>query len=508
LIEAEGAFITPRYVATSRRADVISVGTAITRRLRATDGFALPTVYFTLIAAFAVVTVGVMATINTQRGTVRDQQTKAALQLAETATNEAVLHYNRLLPSSTNRCSPVTSSPPDANGWCTVGSQPLNGGSFRYYVKAPPVGADGRFCPASAQSDPLCADGNVTMKVVGVGNMGATTRRLLVNVMSLGTRPFSSVYKVQAAGNVTLNGNSRIHSGVSTNGGVSIASNARVCGPVSVGVGQAVSGSGTYYNDEACTQQSTGYTQQSLTLAAIGPVPATSNNGNLFTVDRVSAGNKSKACFDGHDGNQAPSSACPNRRLDLQQNTSVALTGSTYVFCKLTMSSNTSLLIPSNTPEPVVIWFDSPENCADSSDPSCLPNSTSPCVQLNMDSNSRITSNGGGTSDVQLRFVGSPTRRSTVNLSSNSDANAACQQNMIIYAPYSDVTVSGGGNLNQAVTYCGALAGRTVTLNSNVDVTAGRDNLILQSQYPYYQAAKFVECKAAPASAPNFDAGC
>src|SRR3954471_19115775 len=71
----------------------------IAQRLRADDGFALPTVTLLLVAAFAVVTVGAMASIHTQHGTIRDQQTKAALQLAETGVNEAVLYYNRLTPS-------------------------------------------------------------------------------------------------------------------------------------------------------------------------------------------------------------------------------------------------------------------------------------------------------------------------------------------------------------------------------------------------------------------------
>jgi hypothetical protein len=470
--------------------------------LRAEGGFALPTVFFIMIAALAVVTVGVMSTINTERGTVRDQQTKAAVQLAQAGVDEAVLQYNHLAPSLANRCSPVTPSTlPDANGWCHVPAQPLNGGTFSSYVQVPAMDAQGRFVPDS--------NGNIALEVVGVGTMGATTRRVLVDVKSLGNQPFPGEYVVKSAGNITLLGNAEIHAGTATNGGISIASNAKVCGPVSVGVGQTVSGSGTLYNDSPCTQASTSYRQEALNLQPLGAVPATSNDNLLFASggvgDPVSAGNKSKACFDGHDGNNAPSTACFRRRLDLQQNTSVTLTGSVYVLCKLTMSSNTSLIIPSN--KAVEIWFDSPENCADSRDPNCLPNSMAPCVQLDMSSNSRITSNSTNPSDARLLFVGSSTRASTVNLASNTDANAACQQNMILYAPLSDVFIK-GGNSNTGSTYCGALAGRTVSLDSNVVVTAGRHDLTLQSTYPYYQQTQFVECPATPGSAPNFDSGC
>jgi hypothetical protein len=472
----------------------------ISSRSRSEDGFALPTVFFIMIAAFAIVTVGVMSTINTERGTVRDQQTKAAVQLAQAGVDEAVLAYNRLTPSPGNRCSPVTTSLPDANGWCSVPAQSLNGGSFNYYVKVPAIDpATGKFVPG--------ADGSVTLTVVGVGTMGAATRRVLANVQSLGTQLFPGNYTVKSAGDITLNGNAQLHAGTATNGGISVASNAKVCGPVSVGVGRTVSGSGALYNDSGCTQQSTSYQQQNLTLDPLGAVPSTSNDANLFLSDTVSAGNKSKACFDGHDGNNAPSTDCFHQRLLLQQNTSVSLTGNVYVLCKLTMSSNTSLIVPNNG-QPVEIWFDSPDKCADSMDPSCLANSIASCVQLDMSSNSRITTSSGDPSDVRLLFVGSPTRRSSVNLSSNTDANAACQQNMIVYAPFSDVTISGGGNPNQSYTFCGALAGRTVTLNSNVILTAGKHDLTLQSTYPYYQQSQFVECQAAPASAPNYDSDC
>jgi len=450
-----------------------------------------------MIAALAVVTVGVMATINTQRGTVRDQQTKAAVQLAQAGVDEAVLQYNRLAPSPTNRCSPVTSSLPDANGWCAVPAQQFNGGNFRYYVHVPAVDGFGKFAPGP--------DGNVALRVVGVGTMGTTTRRVLVDVKSLGSQPFPDEYVVKSAGNITLNGNAEIHAGTATNGSISIASNAKVCGPVSVGVGQVVSGSGTLYNDTGCAQPSSSYRQQSLNLTPLGAPPSTSNNDFLFTKDLVSAGNKSRACFDGHDGNGALSASCFHGRLDLQQNTSVTLTGSVYVLCKLTMSSNTSLVVPSN--KAVEIWFDSPEHCADVRDPTCLPSSAAPCVQLDMSSNSRITTNSTNPSDVRLLFVGSTSRASTVSLASNTDANAACQQNMIVYAPLSDVFIK-GGNTNSGSTYCGALAGRTVSLDSNVVLTAGRHDLTLQSTYPYYQATQFVECPAAPASAPNFDSGC
>ena len=57
-------------------------------------GFAVPTVLFMLLAALAVVSVGVVATIEAQSGTVRDQQSKSALTSAEGGVSQALLHYN------------------------------------------------------------------------------------------------------------------------------------------------------------------------------------------------------------------------------------------------------------------------------------------------------------------------------------------------------------------------------------------------------------------------------
>jgi hypothetical protein len=457
----------------------------IAQRLRAEEGFALPTVFMLLIAAFAVVTVGVMASINTQHGTIRDQQTKAAVQLAETGVSEAVLAYNRLDTSPTNPCSPVSLSPPDANGWCQGPSDQLNGGEYSYQVQVPLMDGEGKFVPGS--------DGNIELRVVGTGTMGGATRRVLVGVKSVSANPFGGDYQVKSGGDITLDSNASIHAGTATNGDITLNSNARQCGQASVGVGHSLnvpgSASGGYYTDGGCEDRGTTHGQEDLTLPLLGPVPTTNEDGRFFSQDPVS-GNSGNACWNGlkSDGNAG---TCGSRHLDIKSNTSVALGGSVYVFCKLTMNSNTSLVVSSG--HKVTIWFDSPEHCG-------YPSGT---VQLDMASNSRITSNSGGHADVQLLFVGSTTRQTIVHMSSNTDLNAACEQNFIVYAPLSDVV------LNSNSTYCGALAGRTIHLDSNADLRTKADyDLTIQPPVPYYQPAEFVECRSVAASSPDFDAGC
>src|SRR5262245_65118879 len=80
-------------------------------RSRGERGFALPTTMLMLIAAFAIVSIGVVSAIDAQKGTVRDQSTKSAVQLAETGVNQALLHFNRIAPSPTNACSPLGGTP-------------------------------------------------------------------------------------------------------------------------------------------------------------------------------------------------------------------------------------------------------------------------------------------------------------------------------------------------------------------------------------------------------------
>ena len=88
------------------------------RMAREPGGFALPTALMMTLAAIGTVSVGVVTTIQVQHGTIRDQGTKAGLQEAQTGVNTALLQFNRIAPSQTNPCSPVTTAAPLANGWC------------------------------------------------------------------------------------------------------------------------------------------------------------------------------------------------------------------------------------------------------------------------------------------------------------------------------------------------------------------------------------------------------
>ena len=85
------------------------------RHLSSQDGFALPTVLFMLLAAFAIAWIAVISSINAQHGTTRDMDTKDALAAAEAGVQQAMVRYNAGAVAGT--CAPGDSS---QAGWCVA----------------------------------------------------------------------------------------------------------------------------------------------------------------------------------------------------------------------------------------------------------------------------------------------------------------------------------------------------------------------------------------------------
>jgi hypothetical protein len=440
--------------------------------MRSEDGFALPTVLLMLIAAFAIVSVGVAATVDVQRGTNRDQSTKSAVQLAEAGVNTALLHFNRIDAGSTG-CAV-------GGGWCQgpTYTDP-NGGTYSYQMQVLPY-------PTTAG---CVSDSSVpySLEVVGTGTTGAATRRVDVLGHSASGIPILCDYQVKAGDGITMDSNSHIYAGTATNGTISISSNAGQCGPASVGVGEPFPTNGHFdnFSGGTCSSPDSSGGHNALDLPPVnqGDVTTNNNNRNFFGSDVVS-GNHATACWNGTDADGS-TGTCGTRHLNVGTTSTVTLVGSRYSFCKLTMDSNSSLLVASGTS--TYIYFDSPENCG-------YPSGTS---QLTMSSNTRISSNDG--SPVYLLFVGSTSRQTTINMNSNTDINAACQQNLVVYAPLSDI------DMNSNTTYCGAFAGKTINLNSNANIvtTTSAKSFTPPNTPPHYKVDRFTDCTTAAATPPS-----
>lgn len=465
-------------------APVRRVARAVGRRLVSEDGFAVPTVMLMTVAALGMAGVAVMTSIQGQSGTVRDQGTKAALAVAESGVSQALLHYNRGVAP----CTPAVEGE-----WCgPVTGMSVNGGGVSYWAR---VLEGGEQCGVANEVE--------CVEIVSTGTVGGVTRRVNVFASSLVDEdsspggPFASA-GVLSRDSIVLDSNATIHTGTATNGDLILNSNARQCGPASVGVGKGMTlnSNAGYFADAQCGTAAGTPGQKELTLPLVNQGDARTNNdnGRLFSEDLIS-GTKGDVCWNGKNGNGQTSSDCKARELVVNSNSAVTLGGSVYSFCKLKLDSNGALYTAPGVS--VTIYFDSPEECEYSSGVN----------QLELLSNTRITSASGTSVDIALLFVGSETIQTGILLNSNTTVNGPCDQNFVIYAPLSDVEFDSNSR------FCGGIAGKSVHLDSNAEVWAasGTESFELPGvEIPetaaHYEPYRFVECSSAPATPPN--AGC
>lgn len=448
----------------------------VARRLASEQGFAVPTVLLMTVAALGMAGVAVSTSIHGQSGIVRDQGSKSGLAVAESGADQALLHFNRYgqVPAATP-CAPVGSTVPEADGWCPeVTGTTVNGGTISYRVR--PTGN-------------LLVNGETAwteLDIVSIGVVGGVTRRVAVHASSSAGEGMFVDADVKSEEGITLNSNAEIHSGSSTNGDITLASNARHCGPASVGIGKELSGSG-YYSDVDCTAAGTVF-EGDISLPPVTNVPTSTNNDRLLGQELIS-GKKSDACWNEIDGDGDPGD-CGARELLVDNNSSVTLGGTVYNICKLTLKSNSSLYIQPG--KGVTIYFDSPENCG-------YEDGT---AQLELLSNSRITAAVGKSVNVALLFVGSKDISTTILLNSNTAVDGPCEQNFVVYAPYTDI------HLDSNTKFCGAMAGKSVHLDSNAEIwtSSGTDSWVVPNTAPHYVVDRFVDCSTAAAVVP--DEGC
>ena len=452
------------------------------RRLAAEQGFALPTVMLMTVAALGMASVAVMTSIQGQSGVVRDQGTKSALAVAESGVEQAMLHYNRGVPP----CEPAVEGE-----WCgPVAGMSVNGGSVEYWAR---IG-----------SGETCAVGNEVecLEIVSQGTVNGVTRRVDVFSSSMPRNgspnggPFYSA-NVLSQNTLTMDSNSKIHTGVETDGDIEFRNgNGKLCGQASVGIGREMKPKpySGYYSDPQCTAHTETVLQQELTLPPVnqGEAATVNDDSRLFSKDLVS-GNKAEACWRGVDANGRSSRKCGREReLYVGTGSTVTLGGTVYSFCKLTLNQNSSLSVASGSD--VTIYFDSPEDCG----------YTSATTQLEIQSNTRISSPSGQPVSIALLFVGSETISTRIQLNSNTAVEGTCDQNFIIYAPRSEV------ELASRTKFCGAIAGKSVHLNSNAEIWSGsgsREFELPGRELPepvaHYQPFRYVECSGEAASSPN-----
>jgi hypothetical protein len=416
-----------------------------------------------MTAAFAVASVGAVASISTQRGAVRDQGSKQALTAAEAGVSQALLHYNRVPTAGANTCVVSTGgalfvTAPVA-GWCQSVAGATQSGTFSYAV-----------APSSGQ-----------IEIVAVGESQGVTRRVDVVAESGGGQQIFGDATVKTQDGLTMDSNAEIRANTATNGDIVMSSNAKLCGQGYVGVGRTLSliGNAKYYRNFNCTtaRPATDVVQQPLVLPPVnqGDAPTNNDNGRFFSQD-----------YRGGKANDVTWNSV-TRTLSMRSNSSVTLGGSIYSLCRLEMSSNTSIYVAPGSQ--VKIYFDTPEACN-------LPSGT---VQISLASNARVTTTSGGPTNAAFYVVGSATRTTLVNLSSNTQANGACEQNFVIYAPR---TVF---DFDSNSIYCGAIAGKTIHMDANAQlyIDNGASAFTLPAAAAHYVVGQFVECSPEPMTPPD-----
>jgi type II secretory pathway pseudopilin PulG len=431
-------------------------------RLRDQRGFALPTTLAVLTGAFGLASAAAVAAMNTHRGSVRDQASKVALAAADAGLQQALADYNLIPTNATARCLAVgtggelTHVAPQPDGWCAPVTGRVGAGTYAYQVRH--------------------AYGN-QLEIVATGTAGTVRRRLEATAAaSTGSSVFGSA-SVIGLDSIALDSNAHIAGNAATNGNVTMASNSSICGQVTHGVGRdiLIAGNGRHL----CGPELEGPTS----LPPVTQGDAATNNSN----NRITTGEDLRT---GRGITWNPTT----RTLQLDSNSTLTLGGQLpYSLCRLVLRSNSSLFVAAGTR--ARIFFDAPESC-----PSLT---ATPAVQLEMNSNSRIAATSGDPTAVSLLFIGSDTRSTRVNLNSNTQVDGDCEHQFVVYAPKTDLS------MNSNSVYCGAIAGKSVSMNSNARVvadsrTAGFE---LPGVAPHYAVERFLECPSQPTTTAP-DGGC
>ena len=468
-----------------------AVGAIVRRVGRDEAGFAMPMAILIVAVTLAVATAAIFGSIEAETGTSRDYQSKDAFAAAEAGVNEALLRYNGTdsgSGTSWGTCLPsgTPGAPINATSWCPAQSGSLPDGSQYSWQIGFPQQTPG--APAPPHTASIVSTG--TVQATGAAN--GAVRRVEVSASSAAAQtPFFDA-GIIGLDFIGVDSNSGLTGDTATNGDVTLASNTTLCGNVEVGPGRNVLPVG---RTPACGGTITqGVT--SLPPVNEGDVATNNNNSNFFTVNPVVSGQKSRACFGGRNATGATDTSCKARELVISRGgggTWVTLNGGNYSFCRLELQQGTGLYIANGAT--VTIYFDSPENC---------PQSSFSVPQMLMEQNTAISATGGTAVNLALLFVGSDSIQTQIVMASNTSAPVTCNQDFVIYAPRTAV------ELRSNSYFCGAVAGKSIHIDSNTTIRASNaaQQFPLPGWVEHYAVDGFQECGPIPTGSTTPNAGC
>jgi hypothetical protein len=433
---------------------------------------ALPTAVFAMLAAFALASVAILSSIDAQQGTKRDSNAKSAIAAADAGAGVALLRLNRFQESlsPTKPCiGPAGEAQAASGGWCPATTpESVGGATFSYMVSAYKAGSG--------------------LSVVAVGTAGTVSRRVNVNLISYHNEEVFLKERLIGQENIKVKGTPDIRTDIGTNGSIEGNTNSTICGDVRHGTGETAL---TPDAPPTCTTQ--GEVTEADKILPPVVLPEDPENSNCRLDEHSLKEIEEKKCSGTDTYSKKRSATSPwdkaHRYINIGKEASLTMGGENYFICGLFIE-NGQLIMPANAH--VRIYIDTPEHCGLSAG----------AVQVKITGNASIVSSAykpseGNYSVPGIYVLGSPTIPTSVVL----DGTAGNENELMLYAPYSNITIGGSAN------WIGMFAGKSVTMNGTPRIES--DPNMTQPDITYQsllERTRYVECTGASASPP--DASC
>jgi hypothetical protein len=431
----------------------------------------------------------VASAVQTNTSTRHDANYKNAAEAAEAGLQIALYRLNMLnLQSSNNGClgDGFLSSPNDGS-WCSSSQYGLGNGSFYVYYTTPVLGTGGKCAGLTVLGNDVTERCITAIGTAGVGTANSASARSQIRVAAFAAAPLFPVAGVIGVNSVTLTGNASVTGSSGSNGVVSLSGNATshgvVLGPNGAYTHSGNSSGGTvsaYPGGAPISLNPVDPGSSNQTLLANCPSRqaaglTTCNDDYRITNGINNANGTNHTTVSPYDGasNGGVSFNAATRVLSISGNGSLQLGGGLYNFCELDMSGNASLSIATGVQ--AEIFIDSPTDTGSG----CGSNTGN----LSLSGNGAVNPSQNPLS-LQLYVYGGS--KTTASLSGNGNFYG------LVYAPNSDVSVSGNGVVS------GALAGRTVNISGNGFNWDSRAGTVSASTNGLYYRTAWAQCTPAP----------
>ena len=423
-------------------------------------GIAVPTALMAMIACFALASVAVLSTVNVQRGTKRDHDSKESIAAADAGANIALLRLNRYMPTllAGAKCvGPSGEAQIASGGWCpSTATEQVGGAVYSYQVSS--------------------FTENGTIDVISVGSSGGVSRRVNVRLQTSTPKNVFAKERVIGQEEIEITGTqTRIETDIGTNGNIVTSGSPTICGNDRIGPGK----SGP---NPSCGKQKTEGTQNLPPISVPANIATYNDNCRLDqTCTGAKAGQIDTYSKPVKQNSKNPWDADAPRKVDIASKEQLTMGGTIYWVCQLEIQG--TLYMPALTE--VQIYVDTPQHCG------LKPGDNQVIIggQAKVESSSYNPSQGLYAvpaiyllGEGNVKMEGSPESTNEV----------------MIYAPYSEITMGGNGS------WTGMLAAKRIRIHGNPTIKSD-PNLKLPDQNvaSLFERTRFAECVGATASPPN-----